>query len=91
MPRLLTLRGLGSLSEVVRAKAETLMACHQVARAIINADDRFAAYWAARKPSRRLRLIEQWRSSRCEVSTSEDGQLIELRLPDESIEIQLDF
>ena len=85
------LEGLGSLSEVVRAKAEIFNGLRSGGTAIINADDRFAAYWAARTQAFQTITFGLNSGARVggEVSTSEDGQLIELRLPDESIEIQL--
>ena len=87
------LEGLGSLSEIVRAKAEIFNGLQTGGTAIINADDRFAAYWAAR--TRAFQTITFGLNSRSrvggEVSATEDGQLIELSLPDESIEVHLNL
>ena len=42
------LEGLGDVTGVARAKAEVFLGLQRSGAAVINADDRFAAYWLAR-------------------------------------------
>ncbi|MBP80434.1 MAG: UDP-N-acetylmuramoyl-tripeptide--D-alanyl-D-alanine ligase [Acidiferrobacteraceae bacterium] len=87
------LEGLGDLAGVARAKAEIFHGMAHGSTAIINADDRFAAYWVGRTQS--LQTITFGVNSRArvcgEVTTEGDAQLIELHLPDESFGIRLNL
>ena len=85
------LEGLGSLSEIVRAKAEIFHGLQPGGTAVINADDRFAAYWIAR--TKVFQTITFGLNNRARVSgdasSTEEGQLVEVRLPDEAFEVKL--
>ena len=87
------LEGVGSLSEVVRAKAEIFLGLKSGGTAVINADDRFAAYWAAR--TRSFQTITFGLDSQARVtgsaSTINGQQVVEVDLPDESFEAPLNL
>lgn len=87
------LEGVGSLSEVVRAKAEIFLGLQSGGTAVINADDRFAAYWAAR--TRSFQTITFGLDSQARVtgsaSTINGQQVVEVDLPDESFEAPLNL
>ena len=87
------LEGLGDLAGVARAKAEIFHGMTHGAAAIINADDRFAAYWAAR--SQAFQTITFGVDNRARISAEVTGegdtQLIEIHLPDESFEVRLNL
>lgn len=87
------LEGLGSLSDVVRAKAEIFLGLQSGGTAVINADDRFAAYWAAR--TRSFQTITFGLDSQARVngsaSTINGQQVVEVNLPDESFEVPLNL
>ncbi len=87
------LEGLGSLSEVVRAKAEIFLGLQSGGTAVINADDRFAAYWMAR--TRSFQTVTFGLDSQARVngsaSTINGQQVVEVSLPDESFEVPLNL
>ena len=74
---------------VVRAKAEIFLGLQSGGTAVINADDRFAAYWAAR--TRSFQTITFGLDSKARVtgsaSTVNGQQVVEVDLPDESFEV----
>ena len=85
------LEGLRDLTGVARAKAEILGGLERNSTVMINADDRFAAYWLAR--ARHFRSVTFGLDNHADVTgevTSVDGKmLVEIRLPDERIEVRL--
>ena len=87
------LEGLGSLAGVVRAKAEIFHGLRAGGTAVINADDRFMAYWAARVKA--FQIITFGLKSRArvsgEVTSDGDGQAVEVRLPDDEFEVRLNL
>jgi UDP-N-acetylmuramoyl-tripeptide--D-alanyl-D-alanine ligase len=87
------LEGLGDVTGVARAKAEIFLGLQQSGAAVINADDRFAAYWLAR--GRRHRTVTFGVENQADVSgdvESLDGVTrLEIRLPDETLEVTLNL
>ena len=87
------LEGLGSLAGVVRAKAEIFHGLRAGGTAVINADDRFVAYWAARV--KEFQTITFGLKSRArvsgEVTGDSEGQTVEVRLPDDEFEVRLNL
>ncbi|MED5408738.1 MAG: UDP-N-acetylmuramoyl-tripeptide--D-alanyl-D-alanine ligase, partial [Pseudomonadota bacterium] len=85
------LEGLRDLTGVARAKAEILGGLQRSGVVMINADDRFAAYWLAR--ARHFRSVTFGLDSHADVMgdvTSVDGKmLVEVTLPDDRVEIML--
>ena len=87
------LEGLGDVTGVARAKAEVFLGLQRSGTAVINADDRFAAYWLAR--GRRHRTVtfglENQADVSGEVESSDDAIQLEIRLPEESLEVTLNL
>ena len=87
------LEGLGDVTGVARAKAEVFLGLQRSGAAVINADDRFAAYWLAR--GRRHKTVtfglENQADVRGEVESLDDGIQLEIRLPEESLEVTLNL
>jgi UDP-N-acetylmuramoyl-tripeptide--D-alanyl-D-alanine ligase len=87
------LEGLGDVTGVARAKAEVFLGLQRNGTAVINADDRFAAYWLAR--GRRHRTVtfglENQADVSGEVESSDDAIQLEIRLPEESLEVTLNL
>ncbi|MDP6948122.1 MAG: UDP-N-acetylmuramoyl-tripeptide--D-alanyl-D-alanine ligase [Arenicellales bacterium] len=87
------LEGLGDLVGVARGKAEAFHGLQPGGVAVINADDRFAAYWIARTHA--FRTVTFGIDNRAEVSAqvtaSGDSQVMEITLPDESFEFTLNL
>ena len=87
------LEGLGDVTGVARAKAEVFLGLQRSGAAVINADDRFAAYWLAR--GRRHRTVtfglENQADVSGEVESSDDAIQLEIRLPEESLEVTLNL
>ena len=87
------LEGLGDVTGVARAKAEVFLGLQRSGTAVINADDRFAAYWLAR--GRRHRTVtfglENQADVSAEVESSDDAIQLEIRLPEESLEVTLNL
>ena len=87
------LEGLGDVTGVARAKAEVFLGLQHSGAAVINADDRFAAYWLAR--GRRHRTVtfglENQADVSGEVKSSDDAIQLEIRLPEESLEVTLNL
>ena len=87
------LEGLGDVTGVARAKAEVFLGLQRSGTAVINADDRFAAYWLAR--GRRYRTVtfglENQADVSGEVESSDDVIQLEIRLPEESLEVTLNL
>jgi UDP-N-acetylmuramoyl-tripeptide--D-alanyl-D-alanine ligase len=87
------LEGLGDVTGVARAKAEVFLGLQRNGVAIINADDRFAAYWLAR--GRRHKTVtfglENQADVSGEVESSDDAIQLEIRLPEESFEVTLNL
>ena len=85
------LEGLRDVTGVARAKAEILNGLDRSGAVVINADDRFAAYWLAR--ARNFRSVtfglESEADIRGEATTVGDNLLIEVSLPDGLLEFQL--
>ena len=87
------LEGLGSLAGVVRAKAEIFHGLEPGGTAVINADDRFMAYWAARVKSFQTITFGLKNRARVsgEVMADGEGQVVEIRLPDDVFEVRLNL
>ncbi|HCX87794.1 MAG TPA: UDP-N-acetylmuramoyl-tripeptide--D-alanyl-D-alanine ligase [Gammaproteobacteria bacterium] len=87
------LEGLGSLAGVVRAKAEIFHGLQTGGTAVINADDRFMAYWAARVKAFQTITFGLKNRARVggEVTADGEGQTVEIRLPDEEFEVRLNL
>lgn len=87
------LEGLGSLAGVVRAKAEIFHGLRAGGTAVINADDRFMAYWAARVKAFQTITFGLKNRARItgEVTSDCDGQTVDVRLPDDEFEIRLNL
>ncbi len=87
------LDGVGDVTGVARAKAEIFLGLNQGGVAVINADDRFAAYWLAR--GRRHRTItfgiENKADISGEVESSIEGITMQIRLPEEQIDVELNL
>ena len=87
------LEGLGDVTGVARAKAEVFLGLQRGGAAVINADDRFAAYWLAR--GRRHKTVtfglENQADVSGEVESSDDAIQLEIRLPEESLEVTLNL
>jgi UDP-N-acetylmuramoyl-tripeptide--D-alanyl-D-alanine ligase len=87
------LEGLGDVTGVARTKAEVFLGLQRGGAAIINADDRFAAYWLAR--GRRHRTVtfglENQADISGEVESSHDVIQLEIRLPEETFEVTLNL
>ena len=85
------LEGLRDVTGVARAKAEILNGLDRSGAVVINADDRFAAYWLAR--ARHFRSVtfglESEADIRGDATTVGDKLLIEVSLPDGRLEFQL--
>ncbi|MFL2562599.1 MAG: UDP-N-acetylmuramoyl-tripeptide--D-alanyl-D-alanine ligase [Arenicellales bacterium] len=87
------LEGLGSLAGVVRAKAEIFHGLRAGGTAVINADDRFMAYWAARVKAFQIITFGLKNRARVsgEVTSDGGGQAVEVRLPDDEFEVRLNL
>ncbi len=87
------LEGLGSLAGVVRAKAEIFHGLRAGGTAVINADDRFMAYWAARVKEFQTITFGLKNRARVsgEVTGDSEGQTVEIRLPDDVFEVRLNL
>ena len=85
------LEGLRDVTGVARAKAEILNGLDRSGAVVINADDRFAAYWLAR--ARHFRSVRFGLDSEADIrgdaTTVGDKLLIEVSLPDDRLEFQL--
>ena len=87
------LEGLGDVTGVARAKAEVFLGLQRSGAAVINADDRFAAYWLARGHRHRTVTfgLENQADVSGEVESSDDAIQLEIRLPEESLEVTLNL
>jgi UDP-N-acetylmuramoyl-tripeptide--D-alanyl-D-alanine ligase len=87
------LEGLGDVTGVARAKAEIFLGLQRSGAAVINADDRFAAYWLAR--GHRYKTVtfglENQADISGEVESSNDTIRLEIRLPEESFDVTLNL
>jgi UDP-N-acetylmuramoyl-tripeptide--D-alanyl-D-alanine ligase len=87
------LEGLGDVTGVARAKAEVFLGLQRSGTAVINADDRFAAYWLAR--GRRHKTVtfglENQADVSGEVESSDDALRLEIRLPEETLVVTLNL
>ena len=87
------LEGIGDVTGVARAKAEIFLGLQRSGAAVINADDRFAAYWLAR--GRRYRTVTFGLDNRADVSgevASLEGAIqLEIQLPEETTEVTLNL
>ena len=86
------LEGLRDVTGVARAKAEILNGLDRSGAVVINADDRFAAYWLAR--ARHFRSVtfglESEADIRGDATTVGDKLLIEVSLPDGRLEFSIE-
>jgi len=87
------LEGVGSVTGVARAKAEIFLGMEPSSVAVINADDRFAAYWLAR--ARRYKTLtfglDNQADVRGETEWRDDRMHLEIRLPEEICEVRLEL
>ncbi|MBO67187.1 MAG: UDP-N-acetylmuramoyl-tripeptide--D-alanyl-D-alanine ligase [Acidiferrobacteraceae bacterium] len=85
------LEGLGSVTGVARAKGEIFLGLEKEGVAVINADDRFAAYWLAR--GRRHKIItfgiEKQAQVRGKVKQLSAGVELSVEFPNAKINITL--
>ena len=87
------LEGLGSVTGVARAKAEIFLGMKPNSVAVINADDRFAAYWLARGRSCTTLTfaLDNQADVKGEVEWRGDDMHVEIRLPEETCEVKLNL
>lgn len=85
------LEGLGDVTGVARAKAEIFRGLERGGAAVINADDRFAAYWLGR--ARKFRTVTFGLDNKADVTADLESlngvTRLQLRLPDETVNVSL--